>query len=110
MAISTTDHNRLTEIKDEIKNLLDEAKGIIQDSDNDFIWEQARSYWYAHILTALDDESEFLGDSMCAMQQTIDALAPDETYQYENSDECEDAGVHLTRCDKDGFCDFCGEQ
>jgi hypothetical protein len=78
---------RLLEIKEEIESLMDEAKRIIRNSGDKFAWEQARGYWYAHILTSLDKNSEFLGSSMCTMQDTIDRLDYENDEEEENEEE-----------------------
>ena len=62
----------LEEIKEQIKMLMGEAMDMIPRDG--MYASRARSYWYAHILTALDDESEFLGGSMHSMQDTINEL------------------------------------
>jgi chromosome segregation ATPase len=64
---------RLEEIKDEIKELLAEAKQIVR-KQNRHEWESASGYWYSHILCALDDDHDYLGGSMSTMQDTIDTL------------------------------------
>lgn len=69
--VEEADVNRLEEIKDEIKELVAEAEDIIRGS---YEYRAAKSYWIAHILTALDNESEYMGKSMTAMQDTIDNL------------------------------------
>lgn len=66
---------RLAEIKDEIKELIREAdrllpKGITRD--------RARSYWYPHIVSALDDDHGYMARSMCSMQDTINELTADD--------------------------------
>ena len=63
---------RFQEIKDEIRELLHEASRIVRDTSEE---DRAKGYWQAHIMTALDDRHEYLGRSMCTMQQSIDALA-----------------------------------
>ena len=68
------DAGRLSEIKDEIKELMDEAKSIVEHSGNNTAWARAKSYWYAHIVMALDDDHMFMGGSMTSMQDTIDEL------------------------------------
>jgi hypothetical protein len=69
---------RLLEIKDEMKELLDEAHGLMLGDENDhFALRRAESYWYAHIRMALDTEHGYLGGSMCSMQNTIDELIAD---------------------------------
>lgn len=64
----------LTEIKNQIKNLLDEARVLIKNTDYN-AWERARKYWYAHIITALDDDHNYLGSSSVTMQDTINELS-----------------------------------
>ena len=68
------DLERLAEIKDEIEELLDEARGIIRSGDEG-AYERALVYWLAHIRTALDNDHEYLGGSMVTMQDTIDELS-----------------------------------
>ena len=65
---------RLSEIKDEIKHLMGEAREIVEHSGNESAWARAKSYWYGHILTALDKDSEYMGSSMVTMQDTIDEM------------------------------------
>lgn len=79
---------RLIEIKDEIKTLLEEAKQIIRyKSSNSITWERARSYWYAHIMMALDKEHDYLGGSMFTMEDTINELEEVDEDDEEFSDE-----------------------
>ena len=68
---------RLSEIKDEIKDLINEALDLLDGTDEK---DTAYSYWYAHILGALDKENDFLGGSMTNMQDTIDALEEEAKY------------------------------
>jgi hypothetical protein len=65
------DLERLEEIKDEIKDLVDEARALVSGTAERRTTE---AYWIAHILGALDEDHEFLGGSMTTMQDTIDAL------------------------------------
>jgi hypothetical protein len=75
----TTDQvERLQEIQEEMLALLDEAKDILRRSDNKFLYEQARSYWLAHIKTALTNNHDYLGGSMVTMEDTIHGLEADE--------------------------------
>jgi hypothetical protein len=62
---------RLTEIKDELGNLANEARRIIRDTSEE---EPARCYWLASIELALDNNHGFLGRNMRTMAETIDAL------------------------------------
>lgn len=62
---------RLTEIKDQMKELLGEAEQLLRDTNEE---DSARAYWMAHIRCSLDDDHMYLGGSMVTMQTTIDAL------------------------------------
>jgi hypothetical protein len=82
---------RVAEIKNEIKTLLEEAFNLIRfecagDNSTSVIYERARSYWYAHIAMALDKEHNYLGGSMFTMQDTIDDM---QSY-IEDEENCED--------------------
>ena len=59
---------RFEEIKYEIKDLLEEALELIPGSDGDGVG----SYWYAQILTAIDNDHDFLGGCSYSMQDTLD--------------------------------------
>jgi hypothetical protein len=72
------DVERLEEIKDEIKELVEEAIGIVRSSGTRTTYETARTYWYAHILGALDKDHEFLGGSMTTMEDTIEDVEEDQ--------------------------------
>jgi hypothetical protein len=61
--------DRMKEIQNEIEELLNEALDIY--TANGGFREQARSYWYAHILGALRNETEFLGGSMVTLEDAI---------------------------------------
>ena len=62
---------RLLELKDTIRELLDEAQDLLRGTPEE---DRARCYWYAHIRMALDDDHTWLGRSMCTMQSSINAL------------------------------------
>ena len=68
--------NRLTEIKEKIKELVNEAEELI--SENDYVSSRAKSYWIPHLLMALDNDHNYVGGSMCTMQDTIDELEEDD--------------------------------
>lgn len=63
--------DRLLEIKETIKELVNEAYESIPEGMGR---NAAYGYWYAHILGALDEDSPFCGGSMIRMQDTIDGL------------------------------------
>ena len=64
----TEDQQRFSEIINNIDNLIEEAINIIPDN----LVSKAKSYWYAHILCAINDDHEFLGGSMHHMQDCLD--------------------------------------
>lgn len=86
---------RLNEIKDEIKDLIQEAQHLVNDFSSQFgvrhIYERARSYWLAHLQTALDKESEYLGSSMTTMEDTIQEIEEtiDDRMHEESGEEIE---------------------
>jgi hypothetical protein len=70
--------DRLEEIKDEMLELLHEARRLVRTTAER---SRAESYWLPHIEMALHDDHEYLGGSMCTMTDTIAGLRdqnPDE--------------------------------
>lgn len=65
---------RLTEIKEQMLELLEEAKDLLPEG---MTKERAKCYWYAHIKTAILKEHEFLGGSMVTVDDTISELGED---------------------------------
>ena len=53
-----------------MKALLDEAIDLVPDH----MCARAKSYWYAHILTNLSNDHDYMGNSMCSMQDTLNDL------------------------------------
>jgi hypothetical protein len=64
---------RLTEIKEEILDLLHEAVSLVRGTCE----EQRANHWYATVCTALDKDNTQGNDSTITMQETIDALRGD---------------------------------
>lgn len=71
----------LEEIQQQILELLGEAEHLLQGTDE---YDAAKSYWLAHIETALTKEHGYLGGSMHTMQDSIDALRE---YGYDDEEE-----------------------
>ena len=69
---------RILEISEEIRDLLQEAMGLISDNGTDFDYHRARSYWYGHILIALGGDHGYMGRSMCSMADTAEELMAEE--------------------------------
>jgi len=62
------DKERFKEIIYEISDLAKEALDLLPED----IQENARSYWYSHILCALNDDHEFMGGSMLHMNDSLE--------------------------------------
>lgn len=78
---------RLEEIKDEIKELMEEAKHLVRRHADQIVYEQARSYWIPHILMALDKDHDYLGSSMFTMEDTICQMDDDEEDEESEDEE-----------------------
>ena len=66
---------RLIEIKDQMKELMDETRSIIEHQEDSITWERAKRYWYGHIVSALDDDHMYVsGGHSPTMQDTIDEM------------------------------------
>ena len=63
----------LEELKEDIKRQMYDAWDIVQ-AYNGAIAARARSYWFAQIISILDDDHDWIGGSMCRMQDTIDEI------------------------------------
>lgn len=85
---TASDARRLQEIKDEMKELLDEARRIVRGTSED---ARAKAYWYGHIACALDSDHSFLGGNSCTMQETCDRLSGqvDEDEEEFEDEDCE---------------------
>ena len=76
----TEDQERFEEIIGEIGELVEEAiellpdVGVYRDGNypHNMLVDKAKSYWYAHIKTAMDDDHEFLSKSTCNMYDTLE--------------------------------------
>lgn len=67
------DHDRLVAIQTQMTDLLTEAKKLLR-REGGISWDRARSYWLAEIEVALSDRHDYVGGSMCTMQDTIAEL------------------------------------
>ena len=65
---------RLRYIREEILYLLSEARDLIKNNANSSTYDQAKSYWIAHIETSLSEETDYLASSMCTMERTINKM------------------------------------
>lgn len=74
------DHSRLVEIHNEMVLLLEEAFSLIPRGG---IKDRAKYYWYGNIKMNLVKNHEYLGSSMCTMEETVDSLDPGEDEEEE---------------------------
>ena len=72
--------DRLQEIKNEISELLFEAKQLLPKG---IVGDRAKSYWLPHMQMALDNSHDYLGGSMCTMQETIDEMEDEGNWKNE---------------------------
>lgn len=75
---------RFEEIKEQIKELIDEALDLVPEGG---VKARARAYWYPQIVMALDNDHEYMGRSMCSMQDTLEEFCDeDEEEDFEDDD------------------------
>ncbi len=67
----SNDKYRFEEIKEQIKELLEEAIDLVPDHAR----SRAESYWYSHISTSLDEDHDYMSGSMCSMQDTLEEFS-----------------------------------
>tara|TARA_B100000035_G_scaffold308280_1_gene312701 strand:- start:186 stop:422 length:237 start_codon:yes stop_codon:yes gene_type:complete len=63
------DKNRFEEIIGEIKELLEEALGLVPDGISR---SRAESYWYGNMIVNVTNDHGYMGGSMCSMQDTLE--------------------------------------
>ncbi len=78
---------RILEIRDEIRELLQEAMDLVREKGTDLEREQARSYWYGRIMIDLGGDHGFLGSSMCSMEDTAEYLMEGEGSPDKDNEE-----------------------
>jgi hypothetical protein len=68
---TTRKAHELEDIMFQIKDLMTQSLNVVKGTPEE---SRARSYWYAHIITALSKDHSYLGGSMHTMEDTINAL------------------------------------
>ncbi len=68
---NTPNKLRLLEIKEEIKELANEAISVVAEETKGQIFARANAYWHPQILMTLDKEHDYMGGSMCTLEDTI---------------------------------------
>lgn len=69
--------DRLKEIQEEMLELRREAEKLLH-KDGGSHYMRAKAYWLAQLKTSLTNEHEYLGGSMCSMQDTIEEIEGEE--------------------------------
>ena len=93
----TEDQQRFEEIIGNIDELIEEAINIIPEN----MVAKAKSYWYAHILCAINDDHEFLGGSIHHMQDCLDEwIEQEEDYEDES---CQQPRAWMSQQDEDDY-------
>jgi len=116
--IYVEDIERLEAIKEQIKELVEEAEGIVQGAGGN-IYNRAKSYWIPELLVALDKEHGYCAGCMCTMENTISEMRKeqheeDDDYE-EDDDACPGCGFKPgdganEECDDPEGCGFYKEQ
>lgn len=71
------------EIMADIKEKAERALRIVRMFD-DLEHERAKGYWYAHIVTNIDNDHDFMGREMCTMQDSLEAIQNAECKKVED--------------------------
>jgi len=77
---------RLMEIKEEIIELMHEAMTITEQHGSSGTINRARSYWFPHVLMALDENSGYMGRSMCTIEDTAREIETDTDLEGDDSE------------------------
>ena len=81
---------RILNIKDEIIELLQEAMDLVREQGTDTERSRARSYWYGHIRTSLDNDHGYLASNI-TMADTAEELMEEEE-EGEEAEAVDEAG------------------
>jgi hypothetical protein len=82
--------DRILNIKDEIIELLQEAMDLVREHGTDTERSRARSYWYGHIRTSLDNDHGYLASNI-TMADTAEELMEEED-EGEEEEAVDEAG------------------
>jgi tRNA(Ile2) C34 agmatinyltransferase TiaS len=97
---------RLSEIRTEVLELLEEAKTIIKQDGTSHDWERAKAYWWGHTATAMGSE-EYFTQYETTILNTIRDIAKDEPIcpscgSMEYSEVMDDEGEECYECGECG--------
>ena len=87
-----SDKYRFEEIIGEIKELLEEAIDLVPEG---LSRARAKSYWYANMIINVTEDHEYMGSSMCSMQDTLEEFDDDEKEDEEDYDHNAGRPAHM---------------
>ena len=64
-----SNRDRFEEIIEEIKELLEEAIDLVPEG---YSRSRAESYWYRNMIVNVTNDHDYMGGSMCSMQDTLE--------------------------------------
>lgn len=79
----SNDKNRFEEIICEMQELVDEAISLVPKNSR----ARAQAYWYANITTLISHDHDYLGQSICSMQDTLNEFDDYDEDEHDNEDE-----------------------
>lgn len=89
--LDQSDWERLCNIREEMNDLLEEAKNLVRLSGEKFEYNRAKAYWLTGMENYLGEGAWANQMSGCSMEETINSLEPcDEDDEYGDEDDCEE--------------------
>lgn len=89
MSIDKHDEARALEIYYEIKDLMDELNTIFRRNGG-MTYERWKSYPYAHIRIAMDNDHDYLGKNTFTVQELVKDLGEDDDEDDVDNDDAEE--------------------
>jgi len=90
--LDRSDWERLNDIRDEMNDLLEEAKNLVRLSGDKFAYDRAKAYWLGGMENYLGEGKLSSQLSGCSMEETINSLEPcdEDDDEYGDEDDCEE--------------------
>lgn len=84
------DHERLTDIRNDMVDLLEEAKNLIRKDANKSIYERAKATWIGDIDVGLGG-GNFMDNHAHTFEKTLNELDPGDEDEDDDNDETDEA-------------------
>ncbi|MGA4113921.1 hypothetical protein ACI2VH_16690 [Ralstonia nicotianae] len=81
----------LTDIKEQMLELIENARGLLKTGGFRSALDRAEDYWLAQLTMAISDDHGYLGRSGCTLQDTIEEIESDEDEEDEEDEEDDNA-------------------